>query len=276
MQLSRPLRVGMLRLGKVGRRQLLDDPAGIHDDDAVAEGRDQPQIVRDEDQPHAALAHQPVEDAQVCRAAPSRRAPRSARRRSAVPARRSASWRSWRAGPCRRRPRADRGRRRVRGRGSARLRASPAPGRAPRPCRSLSCVRSVSTICRPMLITGFERVFRILQDHGDALAPQPPALAGGGCRAGRCRRIRASLAEMSALGGVSPMMARPVCDLPEPDSPTMPSRSRPSVKEMPRTASITPVRVGKRTLEIVDGKQRRSLLAASADRARRAVRRRAG
>ena len=31
-------------------------------------------------------------------------------------------------------------------------------------------------------------------------------------------------------GGVRPRMARPVCDLPEPDSPTMPSRSRPSVK----------------------------------------------
>ena len=38
-------------------------------------------------------------------------------------------------------------------------------------------------------------------------------------------------------GGISPMMARPVVDLPEPDSPTMPSRSRPSEKETPRTAS---------------------------------------
>ena len=31
--------------------------------------------------------------------------------------------------------------------------------------------------------------------------------------------------------------ARPMVDLPEPDSPTMPSRSRPSWKETPRTAS---------------------------------------
>ena len=36
------------------------------------------------------------------------------------------------------------------------------------------------------------------------------------------------------------MSARPVIDLPEPDSPTMPSFSRPSVKLMPRTAETTP------------------------------------
>ena len=35
-------------------------------------------------------------------------------------------------------------------------------------------------------------------------------------------------------------MARPVCVLPEPDSPTMPRRSRPSVNETPRTASVLP------------------------------------
>ena len=33
-------------------------------------------------------------------------------------------------------------------------------------------------------------------------------------------------------------------DLPEPDSPTMPSFSRPSVNETPRTASITRAGVG--------------------------------
>src|SRR3546814_8866086 len=42
-------------------------------------------------------------------------------------------------------------------------------------------------------------------------------------------------------------MARPVIDLPEPDSPTMPSFSRPSEKETPRTASTSPLRDGKET-----------------------------
>ena len=45
------------------------------------------------------------------------------------------------------------------------------------------------------------------------------------------------LAVTSPGGGVRPRMARPVCDLPEPDSPTMPRRSRPREKETPRTAS---------------------------------------
>ncbi len=114
------------------RLQLLDDLAGIHDDDAVAEGRDQPQIVGDEDQPHAALGDQLVEDAQHLELH------RDVERRGRlvgdqqVRARRSASWRSSRAGPCRPRPRADRGRRRARDRGSAPPPAWRAPGRAPR------------------------------------------------------------------------------------------------------------------------------------------------
>ena len=47
-------------------------------------------------------------------------------------------------------------------------------------------------------------------------------------------------ASMRPLRAVRPRMARPVWDLPEPDSPTMPRRSRPSVKETPRTASTIP------------------------------------
>ena len=50
----------MLRLGELCRRQLLDDAAGIHDDDAVAEGRHEAQVVGDEDQPHAPLGDQTV------------------------------------------------------------------------------------------------------------------------------------------------------------------------------------------------------------------------
>src|SRR5690348_13853842 len=44
------------------------------------------------------------------------------------------------------------------------------------------------------------------------------------------------LAEIVAAFGVSFRIVRPVSDLPEPDSPTMPTFSRPTLKEMPRTA----------------------------------------
>src|SRR5215470_6495173 len=48
-------------------------------------------------------------------------------------------------------------------------------------------------------------------------------------------------------GGTSRRMARPVIDFPEPDSPTMPSFSRPTSKLTPRTASTVPTRPGNRT-----------------------------
>ena len=58
-----------LGIGMGGGMQLggladLDHPAGIHDGDAVAERRHQLQVVADENQPHAALGHQIVEDRQ--------------------------------------------------------------------------------------------------------------------------------------------------------------------------------------------------------------------
>src|SRR5947209_3457403 len=48
-------------------------------------------------------------------------------------------------------------------------------------------------------------------------------------------------------GGTRRRIALPVIDLPDPDSPTRPTFSRPRVKLMPRTASTSPVRVGKET-----------------------------
>src|SRR6185369_10600171 len=48
-------------------------------------------------------------------------------------------------------------------------------------------------------------------------------------------------------GGTSRRMARPVIDFPEPDSPTIPSFSRPTSKLTPRTASTAATRPGKRT-----------------------------
>ena len=56
-------RVGMLGRVQLGRAADLDDPAGVHDRHPVAEGRHQLEVVADEDQPHAALADQIVEDA---------------------------------------------------------------------------------------------------------------------------------------------------------------------------------------------------------------------
>ncbi len=54
------------------------------------------------------------------------------------------------------------------------------------------------------------------------------------------------LARTSAPG-ISRRIARPVIVLPEPDSPTMASRSRSRLKETPRTASTGPVSVRKVT-----------------------------
>src|SRR5262245_29372427 len=48
-------------------------------------------------------------------------------------------------------------------------------------------------------------------------------------------------------GGTSRRTARPVIDFPEPDSPTMPSFSRPTSKLTPRTASTVASRPGNRT-----------------------------
>jgi hypothetical protein len=148
----------------------------------------------------------------------------------------------------------------------ARCLASPLP--------TFSWVRRVSTIWRPMLITGFSEYFGSCRIIAMRL-PRRLRRSFGGAVSRSMPSKRSLSAEISAFGGVSPMIARPVCDLPEPDSPTMPRRSRPSENEMPRTASIMPVRVGKRTF--------RSLTSSivligrsTADRARRAGRRQAG
>ena len=55
-------RVGMARpLDDVGRGRVLDDAAGVHDDDAVGHARDDREVVRDVDHGHALLAAQAVE-----------------------------------------------------------------------------------------------------------------------------------------------------------------------------------------------------------------------
>ena len=130
---------------------------------------------------------------------------------------------------------------------------------------------SVSAICLPMVITGLSEYFGSCK----TMAMRPPRKARRSC-AGAFRRSMPSnssfLAVIFACGGVRPMMARPVWDLPEPDSPTMPRRSRPSSKLTPRTASTAPVRVGKVTRR--SSTVRRGFIGCyPADRVRRAGRR---
>ncbi len=141
------------------------------------------QIVRDEDQPHAAVRRPAGRGCATCRAARLRRAPRSAS--SAISS----------SGPAisiiaimARWPMPPEhlvriaGRRRVARRGSARPRAWPAPARAPRAWPTFSCVRSVSTICRTWTVVDrVQRIFRILQDHRNSACP--PARAADGPRA---------------------------------------------------------------------------------------------
>ena len=63
-------------------------------------------------------------------------------------------------------------------------------------------------------------------------------------------------ASIRPLRAVRRSRARPVWDLPDPDSPTIPSRSRPSSNETPRTASTGPRGVVKVTTQVLDGQQR--------------------
>jgi hypothetical protein len=124
-------------------------------------------------EPHAAAPDQLVQDLEHLRAARSRRAPRSVRPRSAVPARAPPSWRSSPAGPCRRRVRADRGRRRARG---ARICTASSISSAFRRTFARGSERSPSADrlgdLRADAHDRVEREFRILQDHAHAVAAQ--------------------------------------------------------------------------------------------------------
>ncbi len=61
---EKPLRIGMFRVLQIGGWKLFHHAPRIHDEHPVAEGRDEAQVVRDKDQPHAALTHQLVENIQ--------------------------------------------------------------------------------------------------------------------------------------------------------------------------------------------------------------------
>ena len=103
-----------------------------------------------------------------------------------------------------------------------------------------------------------QRELRILQHHRDAPAAQLAPLPRAEQRRRSMPLNSSRCAETRPSGAVRPRMARPVCVLPEPDSPTMPRRSRPSVNETPRTASVVPPsRFGKRHAKVVDDQHRR-------------------
>ena len=60
--LEQPARVRVPRPVQLVGGQLLEHLAGVHDQHPVAERADQAQVVADEDQPHAAIRHEVVED----------------------------------------------------------------------------------------------------------------------------------------------------------------------------------------------------------------------
>ena len=122
------------------------------------EAAHQVQVVRDEQQRHAHLALQLVEQRRGSAPGSSRRARSSARRRSAAAAGRPAPSRSSRAGAGR--PTAGAGRRR-RGARARGCRCAPAArwrARAPRCGRSASCSSSTSPIWLPTVYSGFSAV----------------------------------------------------------------------------------------------------------------------
>ncbi len=106
--------------------------------------------------------------------------------------------------------------------------------------------RAASVSWRPMVITGFSENFGSCMTI-DMRMPRRARHWRGVARL----RSMPSKASRSAVarpgGGVRPKIARPVWLLPEPLSPTIPSRSRPRVKLTPRTTSEGPCRVGKVT-----------------------------
>ena len=148
-------RVGVQRVGEdLLGGAALDDPAGVHHQHPVADVGEHRQVVADDQQADAELAHQVARAGRGSGPAPSRRGRSSARRRRSAAAGRPAPSRSSPAASGRRRAGAGRS---GRARGPARpARAARRP--APRPAasdRSGSCTRIGSAIWRPTRCTGF-------------------------------------------------------------------------------------------------------------------------
>ena len=157
--LQQAARIGMVGAQQVGGAQLLHHASGIHHHDAVAEMRNQRQIVADQDQPHAAARHEILDQAQDLRLHRGIQRAGGFVGDQQFRVRAPASSRSSRAGPCRRTARADRRRRHGPGRGSA-----PGPaGRSPPGRPACGCRRDARARPRrsaaPAVITGFSEYF---------------------------------------------------------------------------------------------------------------------
>ena len=101
------------------------------------------------------------------------------------------------------------------------------------------CRRQVSPICSPTFITGFSEYFGSCITI-DRRRPR------NFCQSFSVQAIRSVLSKVIRRAltipgrGIRPKIARPKVDFPDPDSPTMPNRSRPKVNVAFRTASVVP------------------------------------
>ena len=110
--------------------------------------------------------------------------------------------------------------------------------RASRP-DTFACTRKASTICSPTVMTGFSEYLGSCR----IIAMRPPRSARRSASPARRRSTPSKASRRAAMRPFrarSPSSARPVCDFPDPDSPTIPSFSRPRTKLTSRTAGTGP------------------------------------
>ena len=203
---------------------VLDHVAAVHHEHVLAGFGDDAEVVRDEDDRRSEPLLHLRSSARGSAPGSSRRARSSARRRSAPPGRTRAPSRSSPAAACR--PRTGAG---------SRARASRGPGCAP--ARSISIALSSASCLREPEVQpgrlgdlladredGVERGHRILEDHRDVVAADLAHLGlapwSADPRRGAARRPRSI---RPGGCGMSRMIESAVTDLPEPDSPTIPS-----------------------------------------------------
>ena len=204
--------------------RLLDDLAGVHHGDVVGGLGDDAHVVGDQDHRHLVLDRAAPRAGRGSGPARSRRARSSARRRSAAAGCRRARSRSSRAGACR--PSSGAGSRRAAGGafGDAHLveQLDRALARL-RPCAMSKWRRSVSVICVPIVSVGFSDVI----GSWKIIAISRPRMSSSSrsfSPSGPGRRTAPRRETIFAGGfGSRPMIESAVTDLPQPDSPTMPS-----------------------------------------------------
>ena len=110
-----------------------------------------------------------------------------------------------------------------------------------------ACTRKASTICSPTVMTGFSENLgscRIIEIR----LPRSARRSASPARRRSTPSKESCRADMRPLRAKRPSRARPVCDFPDPDSPTIPNFSRPSVKSTSRTATTAPRGVSNVTL----------------------------